>query len=562
MNSDIPACVIIGLPASGKTKFGTSLADALGVEFKDVDREIEFKAGKTIPEIFNDNGEAYFRKLETEVFYNLITQKNIVISCGGGLPTQIDNQELINNYKNEGGVVVYLSVDQDEAVKRIHRRVEEGRNVRPMFENLDERQISEKWGLLFKARDDTYTKSATIKISNHLDYLELIKQLKSYIGAKHVYIYDQFSSEIKYEVAIGDNLYDAINYFLPNKTQKIAIFYTKSVEEHLQKTLLTAINTQKYQVLTYEVEDGEAVKTIDAYEDCLEWLVEQKLERSDAIVSFGGGAVTDFAGFVASTFLRGIKYINCPTTLLAMIDASTGGKTGINLKSGKNLCGAFYEPEVVLIDQTTLLTLKNREYLEGLAEAIKMGFVFDNSILNCFDNININTDENIATKFDQQIREEIIFRSVKKKAEIVSIDLKESGLRMLLNYGHTFGHIVEKFEHFKIRHGEGVAIGMIFAAKLAFNLDMIDQNLLDYHYQILEKFNLPTDWNIKNVEQFKNLNEGEIVGLIEDALLTDKKTKNGVLNFVLLGGFQMPQIVEVSDKKIIRDVILQTIVNV
>ncbi|MDR0950264.1 MAG: 3-dehydroquinate synthase, partial [Candidatus Ancillula sp.] len=251
-----------------------------------------------------------------------------------------------------------------------------------------------------------------------------------------------------------------------------------------------------------------------------------------------GGAVTDLAGFLASTYLRGIRFINCPTSLLAMVDASVGGKTGINLKSGKNLCGSFYSPNSVLINPVYLKTLNRREYIEGLAEVIKMGLVFEPKILDLINDFS-SVDEAISGIGVT----DLIFLATKRKAEIVSKDFKESGLRMLLNYGHTFGHAVEKIENFKFRHGEGVAIGMIFAAELAYDLGLLDQEILDLHYFLLNKVGLPVSWNTSS-----SFDE------VLDVMMKDKKVINGNLRFVLLTELQQPEIVTIEDKNVLKNV--------
>ena len=221
--------------------------------------------------------------------------------------------------------------------------------------------------------------------------------------------------------------------------------------------------------------------------------------RSDAVVGLGGGAATDLAGFVAATWMRGVRYVNCPTSLLAMVDASTGGKTGINTPQGKNLVGSFYTPAGVLADTKTLATLPNDIFIECLGEVAKSGFIRDPEILHILEDTAAELRAFDGSTFLgsplEDVVAELIERTVKVKAYHVSSDLKEKGLCEFLNYGHTMGHAIEKLEHFRWRHGNAVAVGMVYAAELAHLIGYIDQDLVDYHRSLLASMGLPTSWN-------------------------------------------------------------------
>ncbi|KQB85844.1 3-dehydroquinate synthase [Corynebacterium lowii] len=270
--------------------------------------------------------------------------------------------------------------------------------------------------------------------------------------------------------------------------------------------------------LTIEVPDAEAGKTLESVGAIWDRLGAAGWTRRDTVVGLGGGAVTDVAGFAAATWMRGIRVVQVPTTLLAMVDAAVGGKTGINTAAGKNLVGAFHEPGAVLIDVDYLRTLPHEEIVAGSAEIIKTGFIADPVILERY-------EENPAAALDPQgFLPELIERSVRVKAEVVSQDLKESGLREILNYGHTFGHAVELCEEYRWRHGAAVAVGMMFVAHLSHARGLIDAPLLHRHRAILESVGLPTRYT---PGRFDSLYEG---------MTRDKKNRDGVIRFVTLDG--------------------------
>lgn len=266
------------------------------------------------------------------------------------------------------------------------------------------------------------------------------------------------------------------------------------------------------------IPDAEAGKNIEVAAGLWDILGEKGFSRQDLIIGLGGGAATDLAGFVAATWMRGIKVIQAPTTLLAMVDAAVGGKTGINTAAGKNLVGSFHEPDAVFIDLERLYTLSPEEITAGSAEIIKTGFIADDRILEII-------EDNPARALDvDQSLPELIERSVRVKASVVGQDLKESGLREMLNYGHTFGHAIEKRENYAWRHGNAVAVGMMFVANLAKERGLIDHALVERHRNILESVGLPTTYE---AGAFDELYEG---------MLHDKKNRDGKIRFVALTG--------------------------
>ncbi|WP_296145133.1 3-dehydroquinate synthase [uncultured Corynebacterium sp.] len=263
------------------------------------------------------------------------------------------------------------------------------------------------------------------------------------------------------------------------------------------------------------IPDAEDGKSLAVAEKLWNTLGEKNFSRQDVVVGLGGGATTDLAGFVAATWMRGIKVVQVPTTLLAMVDAAVGGKTGINTAAGKNLVGAFHEPDSVFIDLDRLETLPEEEFIAGSAEIIKTGFIADPIILDIYRAGGSSPAEKIA---------ELIERSVAVKGAVVAQDLKESSLREILNYGHTLGHAIEKRENYRWRHGNAVAVGMMFVAILARNRGLIDDDVVELHREILEGIGLPTTYD---ADAFDELFEG---------MTHDKKNRNGQIRFVVLGG--------------------------
>ncbi|HXW47077.1 MAG TPA: 3-dehydroquinate synthase [Streptosporangiaceae bacterium] len=280
-----------------------------------------------------------------------------------------------------------------------------------------------------------------------------------------------------------------------------------------------------YLVHAAAVPDGEAAKEIAVAADLWSRLATAGVGRRDAIVAVGGGAVTDVAGFVAATWLRGVAIVLVPTTLLAMTDAAIGGKTAVNTADGKNLVGAFYPPAGVLADVTALATLPAPEYLSGLAEVIKAGFIADPEILGL-----IESDPAAATKPGGPHERELIERAVAMKAAVVSADLRESGPREFLNYGHTLGHAIERAEDYSIRHGEAVAIGMCFAAALGRLTGRLDEPTAARHREILAAVGLPTRYRGGNWARLRR------------AMAVDKKARAARLRFVVLDGLARPGI--------------------
>ena len=297
------------------------------------------------------------------------------------------------------------------------------------------------------------------------------------------------------------------------------------------EALQTRLEDSGISVTLAPIPDAEDGKSLAVAGSLWDTLGEKNFSRQDAVVGLGGGATTDLAGFIAATWMRGIKVVQVPTTLLAMVDAAVGGKTGINTAAGKNLVGSFHEPDSVFIDLDRLETLPDAEFVSGSAEIIKTGFIADPIILDIYrEGGSVPTDK-IA---------ELIERSVAVKGSVVAQDLKESSLREILNYGHTLGHAIEKREDYRWRHGNAVAVGMMFVAILARNRGLISDDVVELHREILEAVGLPTTYE---PGAFDDLYEG---------MTHDKKNRNGQIRFVVLDGIGSTTRIEDADIEELR----------
>ncbi|MCA1823441.1 MAG: 3-dehydroquinate synthase [Frankia sp.] len=282
--------------------------------------------------------------------------------------------------------------------------------------------------------------------------------------------------------------------------------------------------------------DGEGAKDIAVAEELWAWLGEHGLGRDSALVAVGGGSVTDVVGFVAATWLRGVPVVHVPTTLLAMVDAAVGGKTGVNTPAGKNLVGAFHDPRAVVVDTELLATLPRTEFVSGLAEVVKVGFVADPAILGIVE----AAPDVVAANADPAATQQLVERAVRVKAGVVGADPREHGRREILNYGHTLGHALEKVAGYGVlNHGSAVAVGMCFAAALAHHAKLLDAETATRHAAVLSALGLPTRY------------DGTAWPAVRDAMRADKKVRDGRLRFVVLHGLASPGILDDPDEELL-----------
>ncbi|WP_157156080.1 MULTISPECIES: 3-dehydroquinate synthase [unclassified Diaminobutyricimonas] len=326
-----------------------------------------------------------------------------------------------------------------------------------------------------------------------------------------------------YDVRIGRGLVGDLAEQLGQKVQKVLIVHAPTLgarAEALREQL-----TGRYEVFLAEIPDAETAKRVEVAAFCWQIMGQTDFTRSDAVVTLGGGATTDLGGFVAATWLRGVKLIHIPTTVLGMVDAAIGGKTGINTNEGKNLVGAFYAPAGVLVDLDLLDTLPKNEILAGFAEIVKAGFIAEPEILDI-----IEADVDAVTDPATPQFRRVVELAIGVKARVVGVDFKESGEREILNYGHTLGHAIEHAERYQWRHGAAISIGMVFAAELSRLTGSLSDAAVDRHRSILESLSLPTTYP---------------VGRWRTLLATmqrDKKARGSMLRFIVLDDIARPSV--------------------
>lgn len=346
-------------------------------------------------------------------------------------------------------------------------------------------------------------------------------------------------AETPYDVVIGRDLASRLPELLGPDVRRVAVVHPASLTDPAA-AVVEALR-EHVDVLALGTPDGEQAKSAAVAADCWEALGERGFTRSDAVVTVGGGATTDLGGFVAATWLRGVRVVHVPTTLLAMVDAAVGGKTGINTGAGKNLVGSFYEPAGVICDLTWLDTLPDAELVAGLGEVVKCGFVADPTILDL-----VQGDPQTARDPAGPILRELVERAVRVKVDVVVGDLRETGGRdghpgrEVLNYGHTMGHAVERASSYELRHGEAVAIGCCYVAEVARLAGLLADDVADRHREVFGAVGLPTGW------------DGAPYDELAAVMRVDKKTRGAALRFVVLSGLARPRILTDPPEQVLR----------
>ncbi len=344
------------------------------------------------------------------------------------------------------------------------------------------------------------------------------------------------AGETAYDVVVGEHLLDQLSSLVGAAAEQVLVVHPGSLADlaaEVERQLLAAGKA----VVLAAVPDGEAAKTLEGAAALWSLLGRRAFTRSDVVVGLGGGAATDLAGYVAAGWLRGVRVVQVPTTLLGMVDAAVGGKTGVNTAEGKNLVGAFHPPAGVLCDLSVLATLPAAELVSGMAEVVKAGLVADPHILEVVEEVSGRVLEPGSAAL-----REVVERSIRVKAEVVSQDLRESGRREILNYGHTLGHAIEKVEDFRWRHGEAVSVGLVFAAELAHAVGRLGADDVARHRDLLGGLGLPVAY------------DGSRWPELLTAMRVDKKARGAVLRFVVLDGIGRPGRLDGPAEDLLADV--------
>ena len=504
---------LVGFMGAGKTTVGRALADRLRLPLVDVDALVEARAGASIPELFERAGEAAFRRLESEAILDALRGPEAVIALGGGA---LGDPAVTTAL--EWATVVHLDVSFGEAIRRVGSP-----SSRPMLRRGDPRA-------LYESRRSAYERAADLTVAvDGRTSSEIVDELAAAVGASPATGPARIRVELgdrSYDVVVGDGLVAHLAEVAPPPEDAEKAFVLTHPElEAASADALASLSAAGLKTHTLTVAAGEGSKSLDVAGDVLARLAELGAHRRDLLVGFGGGVVTDLAGFVASTYHRGMPLVHVATSLLAQVDAAIGGKTAVNLPHGKNLVGTFHQPRAVVCDVATLSTLPREELAAGLAEVVKYGAIADPALLGL-------VEERAGEVFetDLEVLAEVVRRSAAIKAAVVARDETEGGPRAHLNYGHTFGHAMEHVTArtaTPLRHGEAVALGMMAAAYAAFELGRIDEAAVAAHRRALEAARLP-------VSATFDLDE------LEEAWRHDKKYRRGV-RFVLLAALGRPE---------------------
>ena len=537
---------------AGKTTVGRALARKLNKRFIDSDHEIEARTGASIPLIFEIEGEESFRQREAEVIRDLTAQQDIVLATGGGAILNAESRALLKSR----GTVVYLRA----SVNSILQRTSHDKN-RPLLQTADPRKRIEE---LARQREPYYREVAHIVVDTGRPNVQWLMQniLSQLALAESDPVGDspksgldnlpkkpnskmQQTSHITLSVDLGDRTYpiEIGQSLLSNAGlaaqhiagERVAIVTNTIVAPLYLEVLTRTLSNAGKKVTSIILPDGEEQKNWGNLMRIFDVLLAEKCDRKTTLIALGGGVIGDTTGFAAATYMRGVPFIHVPTTLLAQVDSSVGGKTGINHPLGKNMIGAFYQPQAVLADTSTLDTLPLRELSAGLAEVIKHGAIID---ADFFAWIESNIERLISK--DSEAIAYAIQRSCEIKADVVRKDERESGLRAILNFGHTFGHAIEAgLGYGKWLHGEAVGCGMVMAANLSHRMGFIDLQTKDRMRALVRAAGLPVD--------APNLGTQRWLELME----VDKKNEGGQIKFILMRPLGSPVITTVPAEHLV-----------
>jgi 3-dehydroquinate synthase len=520
--------VLTGFMGTGKTSVGKELARKLGYEFIDTDTLIEQKEGVPISIIFKKKGEEYFRALEQTMIKEVSQIRNVVIATGGGV---IKNKKNVENLGRRG-IIVWLKADPEIILKRV---MTEG-GKRPL---LDVKEPLQEINKLLAERLKLYEQADTFVNTNYITPRETAGEIMEMLALNAEGAAVDLN-EKSYDIVIGSRVLDKIGLRIKEfRPSRVAVVSNKTVFPLYGNALLKSLREHNIVPEVLLIPDGEEYKNFLWTYYLQGELLKARFDRDSLLLALGGGVVGDITGFVASTYMRGIRYVQVPTTLLAQVDSSVGGKTGVNHPLGKNMIGAFYQPSLVLIDVDTLSTLPRREFYAGMAEIIKYGVIADGALFNY-----LKTNmEGIVSLGDDIVN--IIKRSCQIKADVVSKDEKEAGLRAILNFGHTIGHAVETATGYKtFLHGEAVAIGMCAAADIAVKMGIFDKHGSSLLKDLVKTYNLP-----ESVPE--DINVSDII----NAMKIDKKVKAGRPRFILPESIGNVRIEEDVDGETIKEIL-------
>lgn len=521
--------ILTGFMGTGKSSVGRETALQLGRPFVDMDTEIEMRAGKPIPRIFAQDGEAAFRRLEATLCEELSDQGGLVIATGGGALVDPVNRARMA----ESGTLICLTCSEDEIIQRLNVAAANAEALprdRPLLDRADPRAMI---GQLLAERQEAY---AAIPWQVDTTGLSISEVSQRVIEIANTITLPVCTPGGDYDIHIGNGLLahtgEIVRAAGVPPGGRVALVSNPVVMPLYGEQVKASLRSAGLHPFACSVADGEQHKTLNTVATLYDQFLAGRLDRGGTVLALGGGVTGDIAGLAAATFMRGVRFIQLPTTLLAMVDASVGGKTGVDLPQGKNLVGAFKQPAVVVIDPTVLATLPLEEIRSGLAETLKHGVISDPTLFA----------ELVQAK-ELQITNLQIAHALSVKIRIVKKDPFEGGRRAVLNLGHTVGHALEQLSNFTLRHGEAVGIGMVAAAQIAAKLGRAAPSLADRIKAVLAAWGAPTDCPPYQVDA------------IWEAMAHDKKRRGSKLRWVLPRAIGKVEITEDVPRPVVRSVL-------
>lgn len=514
--------ILIGLSGTGKSSLAPLVAREVGFGWIDTDQEITERFGMAIPDVFRDFGEATFRSVEREIIRSACQRDQVVIATGGGAVLDEANWAQMR----PGAVIIHLRASTEEIVNRLSvAQQKDPEDTRPLLAGEDpEQRVIDLWNRRKPLYDRADIEIETDGKTPDAIVNEIVAAVRriSETGLVPVTSIDVPGGRSDIYAGAGLSKYVAqIVRSRWHEAQRVWIVTDTNLQQHWTGVFRRQLQDEGFSTEVYAVHPGETSKSMTAVEGILDWLIEGRVNRRDILVALGGGVVGDLAGFAASIVLRGINLVQIPTSLLAMVDSSVGGKTGVNHNLGKNLIGAFYQPHLVIADTELLETLPRRELCAGWAEVIKHGMIERSAtgaptagLLDALESLGSD-----PCRISAETLARVVAWNINIKAEVVRQDERESGHRWLLNYGHTMGHAMEAAEYRYI-HGEAVALGMRAAARLSQRLGICDQALVDRQDALLDGAGLPRRF------------EGDLDVVVE-RMARDKKAVNNRLTWIL-----------------------------
>lgn len=554
---------LTGFSGTGKTSTGVALAEMLGYEFIDTDQLIERQTGRSVPEIFVQDGEAAFRRLEASALEEVGKGDFRIISTGGGAVLTKENRTEMT----ASGYVICLEARAETIYVRL--LLDSKAADRPLLQSDDQ---FERIQLLKSQRAPFYSEADWTIHTDFLSPEETAREIERVLpiikrrsedkrgrGSPQPAETEQAgpmqikTSTGSYSVLFGSGLIGQLGRllqsYLPEMSgRKVFVISDSEVSQVYGQSVIAALEQVGHRVTLAAVPAGEESKTLAQVGELYNWLGRERAERKDLIVALGGGVVGDLAGFVAATWLRGLAFVQVPTTLLAMVDSSVGGKTGVNLPLGKNLVGAFYPPRLVVADVSTLASLPDRARRSGWAEVIKHAVISGADVDERGAEQRFARLEQLCDRLaagESEITAQILQESVAVKAGVVAVDERENGLRLTLNYGHTFGHALEAASGYsQLLHGEGVAIGLHGEALLALHLGLCEAAFVERQRRLIERFGLPL-----------SAPAGLDIEKALAALKLDKKSEAGSIRWILPRGLGRVEIRRDIPAQAVREVL-------